>query len=414
MVFQLDGAPDEQKWKGSLSMLVFKGWKILNEENDKEKDEQFAKTDILKVGLKAKWSDMVGRQIATQPPSRFSEAQLVQQLEEKGIGRPSTFASLIATIHDRKYVEKKTSKGVSVDLYKLERVGPKGAVKESTVKKDVGGDKDKIHLTSLGKSVIDFVDTRFSDIFGYGFTAGMEEDLDLVAHGKKERVAVLDGLWQTMKDRVGTGASATEGTTSVGNTKSIKEFTLEDGITISIANTKKGVLLIKKTPGVEKAEFAAMPPTASAESMTQEEAEALFLAKEGDSLGFLDEMPVLLKKGQYGQYVEWNGVRQSYKEGTEFEALCDQLKNKTGVTQATDSSLPTFNRQVGDYTIKRGQYGLFFYRGGAAKMVFAKFPASLAAETISVADCAAAYKLASEEKAKGGRGGRGRGRGRGR
>jgi DNA topoisomerase-1 len=419
LVFQLDGGAENEKWKGTLSMLTFKGWKILNEENDTEKEEQFAKTNDLKVGVKAKWSEMVGRQIATQPPSRFSEAQLVQQLEEKGIGRPSTFASLIATILDRKYVEKKTSKGTPVDLYKLEKVGPKGAVKESTVKKDVGGDKDKIHLTSLGKSVIDFIDTRFADIFAYGFTAGMEEDLDLVACGKKERVAVLDGLWSTMKDRVGSLATGPAGEGAVvgtANTKSIKEFALEEGVTISIANTKKGVLLIKKTPGVEKAEFAAMPPTASAESMTQEEAEALFVAKEGDSLGFLDEMPVLLKKGQYGQYVEWNGIRQSYKADTEFEALCEQLKNKTGGTQDTDSSLPTFNRQVGDYTIKRGPYGLFFYRGGAAKMIFAKFPAALAAETIGVADCAAAYKLASEEKAKGGRGGRGgfRGKGRGR
>jgi hypothetical protein len=299
----------------------------------------------------------------------------------------------------------------------LEKVGPKGALKESTVKKDVGGDKDKIHLTSLGKSVIDFVDTRFADIFAYGFTSGMEEDLDLVACGKKERVAVLDGLWSTMKDRVGdnaTGPATVSGSAGPTNTKSIKEFVLEEGVTISIANTKKGVLLIKKTPGVEKAEFAAMPPTASGESMTQEEAEALFVAKEGDSLGFLDEMPVLLKKGQYGQYVEWNGIRQSYKTDTEFEALCTQLKNKTGGTQDTDSSLPTFNRQVGDYTIKRGPYGLFFYRGGAAKMIFAKFPAGLAAESISVADCAAAYKLASDDKAKSGRGGRGRGGFRGR
>lgn len=414
--FQLEGASEKETWKGSLSTLVFKGWKILNEENDTEKDEQFAKTNDLKVGVKAKWSDMVGRQVATQPPSRFSEAQLVQQLEEKGIGRPSTFASLIATILDRKYVEKKTSKGVPVDLYKLEKVGPKGTVKEATVKKDVGGDKDKIHLTSLGKSVIDFVDTRFSDIFGYGFTAGMEEDLDLVAHGKKERVAILDGLWNTMKDRVGDNATGPigEGTVGGGNTKSIKEFTLEN-CTISIANTKKGVLLIKKTPGVEKAEFAAMPPTADATTITQEEAEALFTAKEGDSLGDLDGMPVLLKKGQFGQYAEWNGIKQSYKEGTEFEELCTQLKTKTGGTQDTDSSLPTFCRVIGDYTIKRGQYGLFFYRGGAAKRIFAKFPAGLVAETINVADCAAAYKLAADSKASSGRGGfRGRGRGRGR
>ena len=416
--FQLEGASEKEIWKGSLSILVFKGWKILNEENDTEKDEQFAKTNDLKVGVKAKWSDMVGRQVATQPPSRFSEAQLVQQLEEKGIGRPSTFASLIATILDRKYVEKKTSKGVPVDLYKLEKVGPKGAVKETTVKKDVGGDKDKIHLTSLGKSVIDFVDIRFSDIFAYGFTAGMEEDLDLVAHGKKERVTILDGLWNTMKDRVGDNATGPIGEGTVGgegSTKSIKEFTLENGVTISIANTKKGVLLIKKTPGVEKAEFAAMPPTADATTITQEEAEALFTAKEGDSLGDLDGMPVLLKKGQYGAYVEWNGVRQSYKADTEFTELCEQLKTKTGGTQDTDSALPTFCRVIGDYTIKRGPYGLFFYRGGAAKRIFAKFPAGLVAETIGVADCAAAYKLAADTKASsGGRGGfRGRGRGRG-
>jgi DNA topoisomerase-1 len=412
--FQLEGASDEQKWKGSLSTIVFKGWKILNEENDTEKEEQFAKTDSLSKNAKAKWSDMVGRQVATQPPSRFSEAQLVQQLEEKGIGRPSTFASLIATILDRKYVEKKTSKGVPVDLYKLEKTGPKGAVKETTVKKDVGGDKDKIHLTSLGKSVIDFVDSRFSDIFAYGFTAGMEEDLDLVAHGKKQRVAILDGLWNTMKDRVGDNATvggAGEGSEGAVNTKSIKEFTVNDG-TISIANTKKGVLLIKKKPGVEKAEFAAMPPTADATTITQEEAEALFTAKEGDSLGDLDGMPVLLKKGQYGAYVEWNGVRQSYKE-TEFTELCEQLKTKTGGTQDTDSSLPTFCRVVGDYTIKRGPYGLFFYRGGAAKRIFVKFPASLVAETIGVADTAAAYKLAADSKAAA-PSGRGRGRGRGR
>jgi DNA topoisomerase-1 len=316
-IFQLEGASEEQKWKGSLNTLVFKGWKILNEENNTEKDEQFAKTNGLTIGVKAKWSDMVGRQVATQPPSRFSEAQLVQQLEEKGIGRPSTFASLIATILDRKYVEKKTSKGVPVELYKLEKTGPKGTVKETTVKKDVGGDKDKIHLTSLGKSVIDFVDTRFPDIFAYGFTAGMEEDLDLVAHGKKQRVAILDGLWNTMKDRVGDNAGAGEGPAGAASTKSIKEFTVNDG-TISIANTKKGVLLIKKKPGVEKAEFAAMPPTADATTITQEEAEALFTAKEGDSLGDLDGFPVLLKKGQYGTYVEWNGIRQSYKAETEF------------------------------------------------------------------------------------------------
>jgi DNA topoisomerase-1 len=413
LTFQLDGDTAEHRWKGTLSTLVFKGWKILNTEH--EDDERFAKTDNLKVGTKTTWSDMIGRQVATQPPSRFSEAQLVQQLEEKGIGRPSTFASLINTILERKYVEKKTSKGSPVDLYRLERQPGKAKVKESTVKKEVGGDKDKIHLTSLGKSVIEFLDSKFADIFEYGFTAGMEQDLDLVAHGQKERVMILDGMWSTMKERIEESKASTEGGTGA-NPKALRSFTLEDGSEISIANTKKGVLLIKKKPGVEKVEFAAMPVNKSATGITEEEAIGLFEAKEGESLGDLDGFPVLLKKGQYGAYVEWNGVRHTYKE-TEFEALCEQLKNKGTGTQDTDSSLGTFCRKVGDYTIKRGQYGLFFYRGGAAKMVFAKFPAGLAAETIGVADCAAAYKMAVDSKStssrggRGGRGGRGRGRG---
>jgi DNA topoisomerase-1 len=410
LTFQLEGDTAEHRWKGTLSTLVFKGWKILNTEH--EDDERFAKTDNLKEGTKTTWSDMVGRQVATQPPSRFSEAQLVQQLEEKGIGRPSTFATLINTILERKYVEKKTSKGTPVDLYRLERQPGKAKVKESTVKKEVGGDKDKIHLTSLGKSVIEFLDSKFADIFEYGFTAGMEQDLDLVAHGQKERVMILDGMWSTMKERIEESKASTEG----GGPKALRSFTLEDGSEISIANTKKGVLLIKKKPGVEKVEFAAMPLNKSATDITEEEAIALFEAKEGESLGDLDGFPVILKKGQYGAYVEWNGVRHTYKE-TEFEALCEQLKNKGTGTQDTDSSLGTFCRKVGDYTIKRGQYGLFFYRGGAAKMVFAKFPAGLAAETIGVADCAAAYKMAVDSKStssrggRGGRGGRGRGRG---
>ena len=413
LTFQLDGDTAEHRWKGTLSTLVFKGWKILNTEH--EDDERFAKTDDLKVGTKTTWSDMVGRQVATQPPSRFSEAQLVQQLEEKGIGRPSTFASLINTILERKYVEKKTSKGAPVDLYRLERQPGKAKVKESTVKKEVGGDKDKIHLTSLGKSVIEFLDSKFADIFEYGFTAGMEQDLDLVAHGQKERVMILDGMWSTMKERIEESKASTEGGAGA-NPKALRSFTLEDGSEISIANTKKGVLLIKKKPGVEKVEFAAMPVNKSATDITEEEAISLFEAKEGESLGDLDGFPVILKKGQYGAYVEWNGVRHTYKE-TEFEALCEQLKNKGTGTQDTDSSLGTFCRKVGDYTIKRGQYGLFFYRGGAAKMVFAKFPAGLAAETIGVADCAAAYKMAVDSKStssrggRGGRGGRGRGRG---
>ena len=411
--FRIDGSLAEEKdklFKGTISFLAFKGWKILNEVED---DPRWTLTEGLKVGLAAKWSDLTGRQVATQPPSRFSEAQLVRELEEKGIGRPSTFASLIATIHDRKYVEKRTSKGTPVDLFQLVKVGPKGAIKESKVTKEVGGDKDKTHITALGRQVIEFLDTKFADIFAYSFTAGMENDLDIVAAGDKNRTDVLQSLWDSMKVRVTEAKSATGGG---GN--AIRDF----GNGITIANTKKGILLIKKTgeidsAGKEKIEFASMPTSADPKTMSAEEAVAIFTKKAGDELGSLEDMPVLLKKGPYGLYVEWNLIRIPYKEHEhepiDFEELCQILKIKEAGSQDTDPSIQSFNRVVGDYTIKKGPFGLYFFRGGAAVKKNVRLPAGLDPVTVGATALAEAFNAVPAHISGGrGRGGfRGRGRG---
>jgi DNA topoisomerase-1 len=402
----------EKLFKGSLSLLAFKGWKILNE---LEEDARWAQTEGLKIGSLAKWSDLTGRQIATQPPSRFSEAQLVRELEEKGIGRPSTFASLIATIHDRKYVEKRTSKGAPVDLFQLIKTGPKSPIKESKVSKDVGGDKDKTHVTALGRQVIEFLDQKFSDIFAYTFTAGMESDLDLVSTGNKDRSAILQSLWDSMKVRV---TEAKSGGGGGGN--AIQEFAC-NGYTISIANTKKGILLIKKVEGQEKPEFAAMPADKDAKTITKDEAISIFTKKAGEELGLLEDMPVILKKGPFGLYVEWNGVRCNYKEDSpiDFEELCALLKIKEAGSQDTDPSIQSFIRVVGDYTIKKGPFGLYFFRGGAAVKKNVKFPAELDPVTVGAAALAEAFNAAPAPSGGGGygrgrgRGGGGRGRGRG-
>jgi DNA topoisomerase-1 len=411
LTFQMDTDPADHQWRGSISHLAFRGWKIL--QPDVTDDERWSKTDGLekmKEKTKAKWSDLVGRQVATQPPSRFSEAQLIKQLEERGIGRPSTFATLISTILDRKYVEKKTSKGVPVDLWRLERSGPKGAVKQSATKKDVGGDKDKIHLTSLGLSVIEFVDTTFADIFAYDFTASMEDDLDLVARDEKAWKTILGDLWSSLKERVATASSNGNGNDGY-NKKVLKQ--LGD---ISIANTKKGILLIKTVAGAEKPIFAAMPTDMSADTITQEEAEALFTKKAGDVIGELDGVSIFLKSGQYGAYMDWNGVKAKYKEGMTDEEMETALKAKANVgeKQETDTTADSFCRVVGDYTIKKGPYGLYFFKtavqGTGRKNL--KFPADLNATTIGVTECDAAFKTAAKKKTEGGSF-RGRGRGRG-
>ena len=269
--------------------------------------------------------------------------------------------------------------------------------------------------TPLGKTLMDFTLKHFPDLFAFQFTAGMESRLDKIAEGSENWKLVLGDTWNSYKDRITELKTAGTGASSENSKR--REFA---GGLIAVMSGK-GPLILKEGVTKEETVFYGWPTSIKRgfAELTENEALAfvasVVAAKQGDTVGEWNGHAILKKKGPYGFYAEWNGIRHSYKTDTEFTELCEQLKNKTGGTQDTDSSLPTFCRVIGDYTIKRGPYGLFFYRGGAAKRIFAKFPAGLVAETIGVADCAAAYKLAADTKASsGGRGGfRGRGRGRG-
>jgi DNA topoisomerase I len=108
-------------------------------------------------------------QMFTQPPARFTEATLVKTLEKLGIGRPSTYAPTLSTIQDRQYVEKIES---------------------------------KFQPTSLGIAVNDFLIKNFKDVFEYNFTAGMEDDLDKIAEGKKEWVPVIREFWKPFETKI--------------------------------------------------------------------------------------------------------------------------------------------------------------------------------------------------------------------
>ena len=137
--------------KAGTSKVVFDGFLKLY--NDAEEEEQEAETKIpdLNEGDKVICKEVTPKQHFTQPPPRYNEASLVKALEEHGIGRPSTYATIITVIQTRKYVEK----------------------------------KDKALIpTLLGRTVCKQLVDQFSNIMDYKFTAGMEEKLDLIAEKK--------------------------------------------------------------------------------------------------------------------------------------------------------------------------------------------------------------------------------------
>jgi DNA topoisomerase I len=157
-------------FRASGRVLKFNGFLAVYEESTDEDakplepdDEQDITLPPLKQGEKLKLLDVTPRQHFTEPPPRYTEASLVKALEEKGIGRPSTYATILTTIQDREYVTK---------------------------------DQGKFRPTELGTVVTDMLVKHFEDIFDVQYTARMEEELDEVEEGKMTWVEALDEFYK--------------------------------------------------------------------------------------------------------------------------------------------------------------------------------------------------------------------------
>ncbi|MGY8911022.1 MAG: DNA topoisomerase, partial [Flavobacteriales bacterium] len=117
------------------------------------------------------------------PPYRFTEASLVKQLEELGIGRPSTYAPTISTVQRRGYVEKGQNEGVEREYEQM--ILSNGAVKSEILTEKTGSDKNKLIPTDIGNIVNDFLVANFSNILDFGFTAKVENSFDDISEGQE-------------------------------------------------------------------------------------------------------------------------------------------------------------------------------------------------------------------------------------
>ena len=167
-------------FRSTHQSLRFSGFIAVYEEGKDEEDEtNGSPLPDLQAGEKAKCTDRKKEQHFTQPPARYTEAMLVKAMEEKGVGRPSTYASIISTIQDREYVNK--------------------------VEK-------RLCPTALGEVVTGLMMDRFHDIIDVEFTANMESKLDEVEEGKRQWKALLADFYQDFGRQMQQAEEALEGT----------------------------------------------------------------------------------------------------------------------------------------------------------------------------------------------------------
>ncbi len=164
----VDITADNYLFRATGSIVKFNGYMQIYEEAKIESEEKSEEKEIkiptrINVGEVLNLTNLIPEQHFTKPPARYTEASLVKELESRGIGRPSTYATIVSTILERGYVELQDRKLVPTDL---------------------------------GFAVNKILTAQFPDIVDYKFTARMEEDLDEIASGRKRYVEVVDSFFK--------------------------------------------------------------------------------------------------------------------------------------------------------------------------------------------------------------------------
>lgn len=228
----------------------------------------------LAVGDALKLLGIRPEQHFTEPPPRFSEASLVKALEEHGIGRPSTYASIISTLVNKKYTELLNRRFVPSDL---------------------------------GKIVNRFLTRNFHHYVEYGFTAKMEDDLDEIADGHEAWVPVLDRFWKEFKERV----DHVDSTVTREDVAEARDLGLDPTTRkpIAVRYGKYGPFVQMGTKDdEEKPKFASLRPHQRMDSLTLPEALELFkLPREVGKAQ--DGHPIRVAIGRFGPYVQYGAKK---------------------------------------------------------------------------------------------------------
>ena len=333
-------------FRANGSVITFAGFLAAYEDIVEEKaevDESDRRLPAMSVGEKIKVTEYSCEGHETKPPARYTEPTLVKKLEELGIGRPSTFASIMQTIQDRGYVAKRGRALVP---------------------------------TFLAFSVTGLLEQHFTKLIDYEFTASMEEDLDRIANGEEERVAWLTQFFYGSENNPGLADLSAD----LGAIDAQAINTMKMGEDIEIRVGRFGAYL-QQGQGDDR-KFANIPEEMAPDELTLPKAIELLAKPSGErKLGTDPEtgLEVIAKSGRFGAYITEVFPEEIVEEGAKKKRKKkDAPKPKTASLLSTMSldtvdlsdalRLLSLPRTLGAYqdeiiTVQNGRYGPYMKHG---------------------------------------------------
>ncbi len=339
-------APLDLIYKYIGEECLFLGWQLLND-SKKEDQKEIAYNYLPKIkNKKVNFCKITSKVTIKDLKMRYTEAKLVQLLEEKGIGRPSTFSALIDKIQERNYVKKENVEGKVINCENLELEKEENTIKIITEEKTFGNEKNKLIIQPIGIAVIEFLLKNCENLFKYEYTEDLENKLDLIAKGD------LDWL-DTCKNY---NTEILEFVKLISKDVKKEEYKLDDNHFYIIG--KYGPV-IKYVNG-DKTLFKNIKDNLDHEAIKRGEYKLEDIIENdnksrGKLLGKYKDKDVYLKKGKFGLYIECGEDNKSIKN----------LKKKENMI-SLDDVLPFLEskivREINEtLSIRKGNYGDYIF-----------------------------------------------------
>jgi DNA topoisomerase-1 len=285
-------------------------------------------------------------------------------------------------IQEKDYVETRDLPPKEIQIKQYQTTPHRWPPTETLQKKKVGAEKKKLVPTPLGRSVLEFALKHFDDLFAYGFTAHMEQQLDAIAKGTiKDEKEVLRSMWNSYKDRYETLLRGGAGQT----TTKIKEFS--NGL--KAVQSKKGPLLLIEGHVKKDTRFLGWPDGVSWDAMTEEIALGFQNQLYTNDIGKWKDQPIVKKSGKFGEYFQCGEISIPYQEEP-LEQTIARLEAKTSAVMKTYK----------EYVIRTGQYGPYIMKTSLKKPQFVSLPQGLDPANLTEKEVEALYKLGLETKKK--------------
>lgn len=349
------------KFTYTSEQVLFPGWKIVSKKyaNDIKLDnKEYQYLQSIKKDSIIPYKKIYAKVTIKGSKQHYTEARLVQLLEEKGIGRPSTFSSLIDKIQERGYVKKENIKGKEIICKDYELSN--GDISEIEIKREFGNEHNKLVIQPLGIIVSEFLDSYFTKLFQYDYTREMEDKLDKISKGEINWVELCD----TCNKQIDMLVDEVKDVTKM-------EIKIDDNHTYIVGKHGPVIKYVEEHDGKEEIKFKSIKKDVDIHKIENHEYDIEDIVdttknvKSSYILGQHNGHDVFLKKGKFGMYISWDNNTKNLKElgnrpmeNITMEEVRKYLDEGSNIVREINK----------DITIRKGPKGDYiFYKTGRMK-----------------------------------------------